>query len=455
MNVHYDPPIPLHFSSCTPVQISSLTSEINLIRQLSAAISENWQNHNYSAHIRNTYDYFYTAGDSEPLYPYESTEVRRGLRRVLERMGKIQVLGAEELGGQGPGRVERMKRGRGDGLRIICKPKGEANCGNSVGEGVEAFVSNGPTVRVALEVEALAVKPAGRVRLQSVKSQKPENALDGGIKKTRHQHKEKWLLTNGNDVHLCPLFWKNKPLDVPNPWEVLREIPIGDFVDYRLLTLMHELTHTHVLTGDLFLSPSHEHRLSLGLLDHGYGLRQPRSTENPDPSSLPPTYGERVVRIYDDSGKPVGRKVKEDPYVTELSGNEAWSNADTLVYFVFVAWQGECRNEHSYRFNGRKTRDQRLSEIVAAYKGRGIAIQHAERRSAGLRELQGSCAQECPPGKDPILEILRGSERGRSNLKRVWCKSRPRSREGVNGGDHIHRGNTKELPGKEKLRRIE
>ncbi|KAF8451415.1 hypothetical protein BGX38DRAFT_1183323 [Terfezia claveryi] len=301
---------PLHFSSCTLAQISSLTSEINIIQQLSAAISENWQNHNYSAHIRNTYDYFYTAGDSEPLYPYESTEVRRGLRRVLERMGNIKVLGAEELGGQGFGRVKRMKRGRGEGLRIICKPKGETDCENSVGEGVDAFVSNGPTVRVGLEVEALAFKPTSRVLLQSIRIPKPEYALDGGIKNTKHQHKGKWLLTNGrNDVHLCPLFWKNKPLNVPNPWEALKGIP-GDFVDYRLLTLMHELTHTHVLTGDLFLSLSHEYWLSLGLLDHGYGLRQPRSTEHPDPSSLPQTYGERVVRIYDDSGKPVGREVR-------------------------------------------------------------------------------------------------------------------------------------------------
>jgi len=210
MNVHYDPPIPLHFSSCTSAQISALTSELNLIRQLSTSISGNWQNHNYSAHIRNTYDYFYTAGDSEPLYPYESAEVRRGIRRVLERMGKIQVLGAEKLGGQRAGGGEGKKRGRGEGLRIICKPKGEADCGNSVGEGVEAFVNNGPTVKVGPEVKSLAVKPVGQVTLGSLKNRKPRNALELGIKKTKrtrdkhqeHLHKGKWLLTNGNDVHL-------------------------------------------------------------------------------------------------------------------------------------------------------------------------------------------------------------------------------------------------------------
>ena len=262
----------------------------------------------------------------------------------------------------------------------------------------------------------------------------------------------------------CPLFWKNKSLDVPNPWEALREIPVGDFVDYRceillflsfhillylpllltfkvVLTLMHELTHTHILTGDLFLSPSHEQRLSLGLLDHGYGLRQPRSTENPDPSSLPRTYGERAVRTYDESGKPVGREVKEVPYVTELSGNEAWGNADTLVYFVFVAWQGECRIGHSQEVKdqtekrGKKNRDQRLREIGTTNTsriGRQIPIQDAGRRSGGVGGLAGSCAQQCPPGKDPILEILRGGEQGRTELKRVWCK--PRSREGSRQG---------------------
>ncbi|KAF8417655.1 hypothetical protein EV426DRAFT_622262 [Tirmania nivea] len=459
----YDLPIPLHFSSCTPAQISSLTSEINLIRQLSTFISENWQNHNYSAHIRNTYDYFYTAGDTEPLYSYESAEVRGGLRRILKRLGEIQVLGAGELRSQSPGRGERKKMGRGEGLRVICKPKREADCGNSVGEGVEAFVSNGPTVRVGSEVEVLAIKPTGNVP-RRMKDQRLQDSLEGDIWQTKqrkekhreHRHRGKWLLTNGNDVHLCSLFWKNKSLHVSNPWQALREIPVGDFVDYRLLTLMHELTHTHILTGDLFLSPSHEDRLSLGLLDHGYGLRQPRSVENPDPSRLPRTYGERVVRKYDDSGKPVGRQVKEVPYVTELSSSEAWGNADTLVYFVFVAWQGECLNGHSHEFkdrgerHGRKTRDQRLREIEATYTNRmcrQIAIQHTGRRFSGLGGLMGGCAQKCPPGKDPILEVLRGSKRGRSELKRVWCKSSPTVREKVQmvHSRPIHRNNTNQL----------
>lgn len=225
---------------------------------------------------------------------------------------------------------------------------------------------------------------------------------------------------------------------------------------------MHELTHTHILTGDLFLSPSHEHRLSLGLLDHGYGLRQPRSTENPDPSRLPRTYGERVVRKYDNSGKAVGREIKEVPYVTELSSSEAWGNADTLVYFVFVAWQGECQNRHSQEVKdrgergGRKTRGQRLREIGATYTnrmGKQIAIQKTGRSSGGMEGLAGSCAQECPPGKDPVLEVLRGSEWGRRELKRVWC--RPRPREGIDtGGRQIHRNNAKMLRRKEKLRYI-
>ena len=121
-------------------------------------------------------------------------------------MGKIQVLGVEGLRGRGSGGVEQTKRGRGGGLRIICKPKVEADCGNSVGEGVEAFVSNGPTVRVGPEVEA---KLAGQALLGSVKNQKSQDPLEAGTgtKRVKDKHqadrqKGQWLLTNGNDVHL-------------------------------------------------------------------------------------------------------------------------------------------------------------------------------------------------------------------------------------------------------------
>jgi len=259
-NIHYDPPIPLYFSSCTPTQITALTSEINLIRQLSTSISENWQNRNYSTHIRDVYNYFYTAGGSEPLYPYASSEVRRGLRRALERMGKIQVLGTEKRSQSVVG-GERKERKRGEGLRVICKPRREADCGNSMGQGVEAFVGNGPTVRVGPEVEALAARPTGNAiwNMQSEKPQDPPQARTRPRqtkrpkpKRKEDRHKGKWLLTNGNDVQLvstgiqlhstprvltlsfqCPLFWENMSLDVSNPWEALREIPVGDFVDYR------------------------------------------------------------------------------------------------------------------------------------------------------------------------------------------------------------------------------
>ena len=209
MNIHYDPPIPLHFSSCTATQITSLTFEINLIRQLSTFVSENWDNHNYSSHIRNAYEYLYTAGDGESLYSYESTEVRRGLRRVLERVGKIQVLGVGEQGSQNPGGGKQKEGRRGEGLRIICKPKRGTDCGNSVGEGVEAFVSNGPTLRVGPEVEPLVVKPKV---LRHMKDQKSQDSLGGDIRQTkqakdgdREHHKGKWLLTNGNDVHLVSM----------------------------------------------------------------------------------------------------------------------------------------------------------------------------------------------------------------------------------------------------------
>jgi len=216
---------------------------------------------------------------------------------------------------------------------------------------------------------------------------------------------------------------------------------------------MHELTHTHILTGDLYLSPSHEQQLSLGLLDHGYGLRQPRSTENPDPSSLPRTYGERVVRKYDDNGKAVEREIKEVPYVTELSSSEAWANADSLVYFVFVAWQGECWSGHSHEWEGRrrrKTRHQRLREIGVRYTNRvgtQIAIKDTGGRPGGLGV--GSCARKCPPGKDPVLEVLPGSERGRSGLKRVWCKSRPR--RGIDDGHQIHKDHASVILSKKKI----
>lgn len=215
---------------------------------------------------------------------------------------------------------------------------------------------------------------------------------------------------------------------------------------------MHELTHTHPLTGDLYLSPSHEQLLTTGMHDHGYGVRVPRSGEGGDPGRLPGSYGERVVRTWDLGGGKVGgegkgegehsrprvlrSRVEKVPYVTELTRGEAWGNADSLVYFGFVAWGGmadpsiftggKIRRPGS---PGRETRGERLRRIASETRMGGV-----QKVLGGSNPRAGGFSPDvCAAGKEPVVEILkgnghgggtrrgRGRGRGRKELRRVFC----------------------------------
>lgn len=242
------PPLTLTFTHCTPSQRASLTSELHAIKHLSSALAQNWDHPTLSPPIRAAYEYFYTAGDAAPLYAYESSEVRRGLRRVLERLGGLQL----EVGGVGGGKGNGKGGGGGDGkgkhgegVRIVCGPRRRGDCGGGEIEGVEAFVGGGAVVRVPRGmVEEMGVGErvgdlgsGGRGGGKKRRWDTGQEVLAGGnshhhdidVEATRtgvigkrkngeekervegkvNSHREKvWVSTNGNDVYLvsCCLY---------------------------------------------------------------------------------------------------------------------------------------------------------------------------------------------------------------------------------------------------------
>ncbi|KAF8462771.1 hypothetical protein BDZ91DRAFT_733918 [Kalaharituber pfeilii] len=409
-------PIVIHYHNCSEQQSAELTSEFQHLRAMAMEVLSLWHDHGARGRqlfdkdklrrdgLLAAYDFFFSGRDSAPLFTSESQEVKGTLMEVVGRLARLKPVHptdgkrARELQSDSGGMVENGE------LRVMCTPRKELDCGGpgtALGEDIEAFVSNGPTILLG----------------------------DG-----------KRLLTNTNDVYLCPHFWRNKSLH-GKPLPALREISVGDFGDYRLFTLAHELLHTPTLTSPVYISPimsdqhprrSESRYLTLGFQDHAYGLRYPRSSEAIRPPQMPDVYGERMVRTYNEEGRLVGWKTENVPYVTSLSRDMAWVNADTVVYWLWVGWSGletgcltDARPEVRARSRrGPISRRQRIQEILIRNRRpaqQAVLGGKEASTSARLGLKEAECNSRCVPGSHFATETL-GTPGERKILKRSWCQ---------------------------------